>query len=107
MLYQTPQRKKAKLALALSTSATRKGKNSDVIIASSSDDSTSEDEHVNPSLLKYLQLNTRLSDLAQKPRELLDIITTSKQLVKYIKVLIKNSRQKIHHLSFQYELLSC
>ncbi|CAF3038405.1 unnamed protein product [Rotaria sp. Silwood2] len=68
-----------------STTPTAKGKKSKTIIQSSSDDTSSEDETKTPSSSKYIESNTSLSELTSKASELLDIITTSKQLVKYIK----------------------
>ncbi|CAF5020772.1 unnamed protein product, partial [Rotaria sp. Silwood1] len=68
-----------------STTPTTKEKKSKIIIKSSSDDTSSEDETKTPSPSTYIELNTSLSELTSKASELLDIITTSKQLVKYIK----------------------
>ncbi|CAF4309979.1 unnamed protein product, partial [Rotaria sp. Silwood2] len=78
------QHKKKRIILA-STTPTTKGKKAKTIIQSSSDDTSSEDETKTPSPSKYIESNTSLSELTSKASELLDIITTSKQLVKYIK----------------------
>ncbi|CAF3858830.1 unnamed protein product [Rotaria sordida] len=68
-----------------STTPTTKEKKFKAIIQSSSDDTLSEDEAKTPSPSKYIESNTSLSELTSKASELLDIITISKQLVKYIK----------------------
>ncbi|CAF1224626.1 unnamed protein product [Rotaria sordida] len=68
------------------TTPTTKEKKSKTIIQSSSDDTSSEDEIKTPSPLKYIESNTSLSELTSKASELLGIITTSKQLVKYVKL---------------------
>ncbi|CAF4086103.1 unnamed protein product [Rotaria sordida] len=68
------------------TTPTTKEKKSKTIIQSSSDDTSSEDEIKSPSPSKYIESNTSLSELTSKASELLGIITTSKQLVKYVKL---------------------
>ncbi|CAF1281854.1 unnamed protein product [Rotaria magnacalcarata] len=45
-----------------------------------------EDEVKIPSPLKYIESNTSLSELPSKACELLDVITTSEQLVKHVKL---------------------
>ncbi|CAF3486506.1 unnamed protein product [Rotaria socialis] len=68
------------------TTPTRQPKKPKFIIESSSDESLSEDDVKTPSPLKYIESNTSLSELTSKACELLDVITTSKQLVKYVKL---------------------
>jgi hypothetical protein len=62
--------------MALSSPTTRKSKKPNIIIPSSSDGSSSVDEIESPST--YLESNVSFSELTQKEREILDIITTSK-----------------------------
>ncbi|CAF3341802.1 unnamed protein product [Rotaria sp. Silwood2] len=76
---------KKRIILA-STTPIRQQKKSKLIIESSSDESLSEDEVKTPSPLKYIESNTSFSELPSKACELVDIITTSKQLVKYVKL---------------------
>ncbi|CAF4365844.1 unnamed protein product [Rotaria sp. Silwood2] len=78
--YETAKKKRIILA---STTPIRQQKKSKLIIESSSDESLSEDEVKTPSPLKYIESNTSFSELPSKACELVDIITTSKQLVKY------------------------
>ena len=85
--YETAQRKRNILT---SISPTSQAKKSNIITESSSDESSTEDEVKTPSPLKYVESNTSLSELPPKASELLDIITTSKQLVKYVKKVRKN-----------------
>ncbi|CAF2047774.1 unnamed protein product [Rotaria magnacalcarata] len=80
--YETAQRRRNILA---SITPTKQAKRSTVSVESTSDESSSEDEVKTSSPLKYVECNTSLSDLPTKASELLDIITTSKQLVKYVK----------------------
>ncbi|CAF1603766.1 unnamed protein product [Adineta ricciae] len=63
-----------------------KDKRSKMDIQSSSKSSSSEDETIAPSPSKYVAANTSVVELSPKARELLDIITTCKQLVKYVKL---------------------
>jgi hypothetical protein len=84
--YQQEKKKEARTTL-ISTTPLSKGKKSKTIIYSSSDSSSSEDETSTPSPSKYVAANTFLSELKPKSKELLDIITTCKQLVKYVKLV--------------------
>lgn len=84
--YQQEKKKEARNTLTAATPLS-KGKKSKTIIYSSSDSSSSEDETPRPSPSKYVAANTSLSELAPKAKELLDIITTCKQLVKYVKLV--------------------
>jgi hypothetical protein len=82
------------------TTPTRQPKKPKFVIESSSDESLSEDDVKTPSPLKYIESNTSLSELPPKACELLDVITTSKQLVKYVKLVSKNSREALYRLFF-------
>ena len=84
--YQQEKKKEARTTLA-STTPLSKEKKSKTIIYSSSDSSSSEDETSTPSPSKYVAANTSLSEVTLKAKELLDIITTCKQLVKYVKLV--------------------
>jgi hypothetical protein len=84
--YQQEKKKEARITLT-STTPLSKEKKSKTIIYSSSDSSSSEDETHTPSPSKYVAANTALSELKPKAKELLDIITTCKQLVKYVKLV--------------------
>ncbi|CAF3167351.1 unnamed protein product, partial [Rotaria sp. Silwood2] len=90
---------KKRIILA-STTPIRQQKKSKLIIESSSDESLSEDEVKTPSPLKYIESNTSFSELPSKACELVDIITTSKQLVKYVKLVSKNSREALYRIIF-------
>ncbi|CAF1275599.1 unnamed protein product [Rotaria magnacalcarata] len=81
--YETAHKKRIMQA---ATTPTRQPKKPKFIIESSSDESLSEDDVKTPSPLKYIESNTSLSELPSKACELLDVITTSKQLVKYVKL---------------------
>ncbi|CAF4316628.1 unnamed protein product [Rotaria magnacalcarata] len=63
---------------------------------SSSDSSSPEDDTIAPSPSKHGEANTVLSDLPPKPEEVLKTITTSKKLVKYVKLagLNKNIEER-------------
>ncbi|CAF4034435.1 unnamed protein product [Rotaria sp. Silwood2] len=56
------------------------------ICDTSSDDSSSEDDTITPSPSKFAEANTLLTDLPPKVREILATISTSKKLVKYVKI---------------------
>ena len=94
--YQTAQKKKKRIILASATPTTKKEKTSKIIIPSSSDDTTSDEEPKAPSPSKYIELNTSLSELTPKANELLAIITTSKELVKYVKLVRETSIKRIN-----------
>ena len=83
------------------TTPSRQSKNSKIVIQSSSDEISSEDEIKTESSSKYTESNTSFSDLSLKAVELLDTITTSKQLVRYVKQVSKNSTVEVYFASFQ------
>ena len=96
--YETAQKKRITLA---STTPTRQSTNSKTFVQSSSDEISSEDEIKTESPSKYIESNTSLSELSPKAVELLDTITTSKQLVRYVKQVSKNSTVGVYFASFQ------
>jgi hypothetical protein len=88
--YQTPQKKEKQIEMISKTWVATKEKRSKITIQqSSSDDTSSEDETRATSPSKYIAANTSLLELAPKARELLDLITACKELVKYVKIVSK------------------
>ena len=62
-------------------------KKNEIVDMSSSDESLCEDDPSTPSPLKYVEANTLLSSLPLKAKDILSTITTSKKLVKYVKLV--------------------
>jgi cytoskeletal protein RodZ len=96
--YQKQEKKEKRIILA-STTPSSKQKKSKIIVLSSSSSSSSDDETTTPSPSKYAAANTSLSELSSKAKELLDIITTCKQLVKYVK-LVKQQHRETNHIYY-------
>ena len=86
-LYQIKPRKVKELR-ATTTIVSRKRPTK--ISDTSNDEDTSDDEvYKKPSPSKQPEATTSLSSLPTKPKELLDMISTSKSIVKYVK-LVRN-----------------
>ena len=91
--------------MLISTTPTRHSKSSNIVVQSSSDDASSEDETKTESPSKYIESNTSLWELLPKVVDLLDIITTSKQLVRYVKQVSSNSIVEVSLLLFDETVL--
>ena len=96
--YEAARKKRITLA---ATTPTRQSKNFKIVIQSSSDEISSEDDIKIESPSKHTESNTSFSDLSPKAVELLDTITTSKQLVRYVKQVSKNSTVEVYFAFFQ------
>ena len=68
-------------------SVTPSAKQKQAVAQSSSEEISSDDESNETSPSKFVAANTSLSELSPKARELLDIIATCKQIVKYVKLV--------------------
>ena len=95
--YETAQKKD----YASINNTNKESTNSKTVVQNSSDEISSEDEIKTESPSKYIESNTSLSELSPKAVELLDTITTSKQLVRYVKQVSKNSTVGVYFASFQ------
>lgn len=82
--YQTAQKQEMRIAMTLGSPS---GKRNSIIQHSSSDDVSTDNDNDKPSPSKYVAANTSLSELSPKAKELLDLITTCKQVVKYFKLV--------------------
>jgi hypothetical protein len=102
--YLTPQKKAKQILLASTTPAKKQSKKMQIICDSSSDSSLSDDDTATPSPSKYVEANTLLLELSSKSKEVLTTITTSKKLVKYIKLVSKTSNSTKRFISLSIEL---
>ena len=87
--YQTPLKKEKLVSAGTTTPSKKQLKKYQAARISSSDESSSDDDTATPSPSKYIEANTLLSDLPIKVKEILNTITASKKLVKYVKLVSK------------------
>jgi hypothetical protein len=102
--YQTPQRKQNKIIKASTTPAKKQSKKSKYLCDTSSTSSSSEDDTTSPSPSKYVEANTFLANLSPTAKEVLQTISTSKKLVRHVKVVSETTNQTRRLVSLTMKL---